>query len=405
MLESKIYYRRNNNNKAQYWQCIIENNRVYCKYGLIGGTQHNESYAITKKSVATELNSRINDKVKNGYITLEEVVDESGNYPVEDINSPILAAYLERYLPYNLTNGNNNTLLPMLAKAYSGNVWKKCPEMIGQYKINGLRCLITASVNEGDMFKPIKLTFQSREGIIWNSLGNLEDYLLATLDRNLLKNLIDNGWALDGELYLPGYDINHINSFVKNTINPENKLLQFWCYDIAMDNMSQHCRDDFRFANVGKATKFNNIKDHLNNTDRLIVLDNFVVTRDEEAFRYRNKFVNLGFEGLILRNPDAEYQYNRRRAGFMEKFKYPKEGDFKIVNIYKENKRELPILLCRNDINDHTFETRLSCPFDVQAEVLHNRILYVGKYVHINFGERSGIKRVPFHIKNVEFAK
>ena len=177
-MKSAKYYRRNNNGKPQVWWCNIIGHGVFVYYGILGGKIREEKYGITKKSAEAEMKSRINDKVKVGYITLSEVVDETGTPPVEDINSPILAAYLERYLPYDLSNGRDNTILAMLAKTYTGKVWEKEPVMLGQPKINGLRCLITASRNT-NMFKPYALKFQSREGVVWNTLGNLEDYLLS----------------------------------------------------------------------------------------------------------------------------------------------------------------------------------------------------------------------------------
>ena len=86
----------------------------------------------------------------------------------------------------------------------------------------------------------------------------------------------------------------------------------------------------------------------------------------------------------------------------MEKFKTATEGDFKIIDIYKEDKRNLPILLCQNDINDATFETRLSASFEAQETVLSMKEQFIGRFVHLEFGERSGIKKVPFHIKEVK---
>ena len=112
---SAKYYRRNNNGKPQVWWAYCDNKDVIVYHGLLGGKIREERYAITKKSINSEIKSRINDKVKAGYITLSEVVDEPGTPPVEDINSPILAAYLERYLPYDLSNGRDNTILAMLA--------------------------------------------------------------------------------------------------------------------------------------------------------------------------------------------------------------------------------------------------------------------------------------------------
>lgn len=399
-MKSANYYRRNNNGKPQVWWCNLAGNEAFVYHGILGGKIREERYNITKKSADAEMKSRINDKIKAGYITLNEVVDETGQPPVEDINSPILAAYLERYLPYDLSNGRDNTILAMLAKTYTGKVWEKEPIMLGQPKINGLRCLITASRNN-DMFKPYNLKFQSREGVVWNTLGNLEDYLLSVLPASFVDNMIDEGWAMDGEVYLPGYSVNDINHFVKDATAPENKLLQYWCYDLAIEDMSQENRDLIRF-NI-EYPKFNICGNtHINNKDRLIILSSMTITNDEQAVKARNMFLGCGYEGLILRNPNADYQFGRRRVGYMEKFKTATEGDFKIIDIYKEDKRNLPILLCQNDINDATFETRLSSNFDFQEIVLNNKEEYIGKYIHAHFGERSGIKKVPFHIKDVK---
>ena len=400
---SDKYYRRNNNGKPQVWWCAIIVNDVYVYHGLLGGKIREERYVVTKKSADAEMKSRINDKVKAGYITLSEVVDETGTPPVEDVNSPILAAYLERYLPYDLSNGRDNTILAMLAKTYTGNVWKKESVMLGQPKINGLRCLITASRNN-DMFKPYSLKFQSREGVVWNSLSNLEDYILSVLPVSFIDHMIDEGWAMDGEVYLPGYSVNDINHFVKDATAPENKLLQYWCYDLAIEEMSQENRDIIRYM-IDSPTQLICKNEHLNNTKRLIILDSICIEDDYRAIKVRDIYLGCGYEGLILRNPNVEYQFGRRRVGYMEKFKTATEGDFMIVDIYKEDKRNLPILLCQNDVNDAKFETRLSEPFDVQESVLNHKHSFIGDYVHLNFGERSGIKKVPFHIKDCKLIK
>ena len=397
---SAKYYRRNNNGKPQVWWAYCDNKDVIVYHGLLGGKIREERYTITKKSIDSEMKSRINDKIKAGYITLSEVVDETGTPPVEDINSPILVAYLERYLPYNLSNGRDNTILAMRAKTYTGKVWEKESVMLGQPKINGLRCLITASRNT-NMFKPYNLKFQSLEGVVWNTLGNLEDYLLSVLPESFVDNMIDEGWVMDGEVYLPGYSVNDINHFVKDATAPENKLLQYWCYDLAIENMSQENRDIIRYK-IDHPTQRCCGNEHINNKERLIILDSIPIDNDIQAVKMRDVYLGCGYEGLILRNPTTEYQFGRRRVGYMEKFKTATEGDFKIIDIYKEEKRNLPILLCQNDINDATFETRLSASFEAQETVLKMKDEFIGRFVHLEFGERSGIKKVPFHIKEVK---
>lgn len=393
-------YRRNNNGMPTVWWASFnsDTNSIAVFYGLVRGNIRKEVYTVTQKDGNKELESRYNEKIKQGYQYLNEICDMQDRPPVEDENSLELFNFLNTYLPKDLSNGNSNLLLPMLAKTYSGNVWKKVSCMYGQYKINGLRCIITA-YTQNDMFKPIRLRFQSREGIIWNTLENLSDYLLSIIPANIIRDMIDGYVALDGEIYLPGYTINQINHFVKDANCVENKLLQFWCYDIMMEGNQAH-RNMYRY-HIKKPTSFNSIKEHYNNKERLIILHNKYITNDNEAIDARNHFINLGFEGLILRNAKTNYQYGRRRANYMEKFKDAAEGDFIILDIYKEKKRDLPILLCKNDINNEKFETRLSTSHIVQQEVLFDSQSYIGRTVHIEYGERSGVARVPFHIKTV----
>lgn len=393
-------YRRNNNGMPTVWWASFnrDTNSISVFYGLVRGNIRKEVYTVTQKDGNKELESRYNEKIKQGYQYLNEICDMQDRPPVEDENSLELFNFLNTYLPKDLSNGNSNLLLPMLAKTYNGNVWKKVSCMYGQYKINGLRCIITA-YTQNDMFKPIRLRFQSREGIIWNTLENLSDYLLSIIPTNIIKDMIDGYVALDGEIYLPGYTINQINHFVKDANCVENKLLQFWCYDIMIEGNQAH-RNIYRY-HIKKPTSFNSIKEHYNNKERLIILHNEYITNDNEAIDARNHFINLGFEGLILRNAKTDYQYGRRRANYMEKFKDAAEGDFIILDIYKEKKRDLPILLCKNDINDEKFETRLSVSHIVQQEVLFDSQSYIGRTVHIEYGERSGVARVPFHIKTV----
>jgi predicted DNA-binding WGR domain protein len=392
-------YRKNNAEQPYRWSAELNTDKTYItvQYGIVGKATYTDSYKVTQKDADKELLSRYNEKRKQGYIAIEDVKDNSHLPPVEDDASFI--AYLAAYLPSYRNNENNGNILPMLAKTYTGNVWKKTSCMLGQWKINGLRCFITAY--KGDtIFNPVRLRFQSREGIVWNTLTALEDYLFDSLSADIVQNMLDDNWALDGEIYLPGYSVNEINHFVKDPNNIHNKLLQFWCYDIAIPEMVQHKRDRIRL-DIKPFSVFDSKDKHLNNKKQLVILPTYHICNDVDAYAWRDKFIDLGFEGLILRNPDVDYQYGRRRVGYMEKFKAKTDGKFEIVDIQPERKRNLPIITCRNDINDSTFETRFSMPHDKQEYILNHKEDYIGKFVFISYGERSGVEKVPFHIKEV----
>jgi hypothetical protein len=394
-------YRKNNLEKPCCWRAYLDatGNNIVVEYGIIRGIIHNEVYAVTQKDANKELQSRYNDKRKQGYVALDDIKDDNGRPPVED-GTDALYSFLSAYLPSYRTNENNGNILPMLAKSYTGKIWSKIPNMIGQWKINGLRCFISAYRTD-DIFRSVRLKFQSREGLIWHTLTYLEDYLIDAIPPGFMLSMLNDNWILDGEVYLPGHTVNEINHFVKDPNCKENKLLQFWCYDIAIQDMLQERRSDIRTHNLGNVAHFVDINEHINNTKQLVILPDYNVYSDNNAVIFRDNFIRLGFEGLILRNPNVDYQYGRRRVGYMEKFKSKTDGKFLIVDIQSEQKRNLPIITCRNDINEETFETRFSYPHAKQEEILRNKKDYIGKYVFITFGERSGITKVPFHIKEV----
>lgn len=394
-------YRKNNLEKPCCWRAYLDatGNNIVVEYGIIRGIIRNELYAVTQKDANKELQSRYNDKRKQGYVALDDIKDDNGRPPVEG-GTDALYSFLSAYLPSYRTNENNGNILPMLAKSYTGKIWNKIPNMIGQWKINGLRCFISAYRTD-DIFRSVRLKFQSREGLIWHTLTYLEDYLIDAIPPGFMLSMLNDNWILDGEVYLPGHTVNEINHFVKDPNCKENKLLQFWCYDIAIQDMLQERRSDIRTHNLGDVAHFVDINEHLNNTKQLVILPDYNVYSDNNAVVFRDNFIRLGFEGLILRNPNVDYQYGRRRVGYMEKFKSKTDGKFLIVDIQSEQKRNLPIITCRNDINEETFETRFSYPHAKQEEILKNKKDYIGKYVFITFGERSGITKVPFHIKEV----
>ena len=210
--------------------------------------------------------------------------------------------------------------------------------------------------------------------------------------------------ALDGEIYYPGATINDIDHFVKDGNCVQNKLLQYWCYDLIIPDASQDIRFNYLYDSLKQfKLLYNTDYDfHMNNKNLFNLLPYYEISNEDEATAYRNQFINAGFEGLILRNPDVDYQFGKRRARYMVKYKDVHEGNFQIVDIYPEKSRYLPIILCRNDINDELFETRFSYTTSHQADILENKDKYIGKMIYLTYGERSGVKRVPFHIKKVK---
>lgn len=407
-------YKRNAQGKPLVWSIekIIwstGDEELQINYGLVGGTLHEERVKITKSKV-DELQSRVNAKRKEGYKELNELKDGISfegfglNLNPDSLQDALLIKFLNTYLPkYSTTS--EGFVLPMLAKVLEDNKpFEKYGTMLGQWKIDGLRCIIGATDKSDDMFNPVMLTYHSRTGEDWtNKMCWMDEILLPKISGELLDMMIEEGACLDGELYLPGYSVNDINSFVKNTQLAQHYKLQYWCYDICCENMSAEARDKFRINNINvHRYSFDTKEYHLNNKEQLIILETATVEDINDALFFRDKFINCGFEGLILRNPSAEYQFGKRNQA-MFKFKKVDDGKFIIVDITSEHKRsDLPLFVCRNDINDELFECSINKPQDVQREILANKEKYIGKYAFVEYRQRSGVNQVPFHARILE---
>lgn len=405
IVKKDTLYIRNQLGKPMMWEitkCKHPIGHFYFKvsYGIINRIITTEVISVNMKDVDTQYNSLINAKRKKGYKFINEL-HETAEIP----DNIALYSFLDKYLPYNRSN-KDNYLLPMLATTFdntNNKLFNKISNYIGQPKINGLRCFVSAYKNEEDMFNPIKLQFQSREGTIWKSLYDLEEYLLNLLPKELLINMVDGEFILDGEIYLPNKTVNEINHFVKDPNCKENKLLQYWVYDLAINNMIQANRQNYLNKVLFKHKFEPYDKDqHFNNTNRLVLVENETVINETIAYNERNRYIRIGFEGIMLRNPDAEYQFGKRNRSLI-KYKSTTDGIFEIVNIVPEGikRQNIPKLICKNDINNEYFECSIRGNMKYQEEVLKNKELFIGKNVFITYGERSGVNQVPFHIKDV----
>lgn len=393
-----ILYKRNAKGDPIIWQIEKANDGYKVSYGAVCGHIHEE--IISGKLVkANEIESRIKAKRKEGYKELSELKDSG---PVEIKDNIALVNYLYTYLPKNNTT-DEGFVLPMLAKVLKDNKPFDKRRYLGQYKINGVRCIVGA-VKTNDMFNPIRLTYRSREGTDWTpKLTWMDDIILPAISDDLLDAMLEEGACLDGELYIPGYKVNDINSFVKNEKLPQHLLLQYWCYDIAIDNMSYEARRKFKMDNISRLCyTFDTYEQHLNNKSKLILLPDVVISDINDATRFRDKFISLGFEGLIIRDVNSAYQFGSRNLAML-KYKRIDDAKFKIVDVVPEGVRtNLCKLVLKNDINDEHFECTVNFDHSRQEYILKNKEKYIGKYAFVEYRERSGVKDVPFHAKAVD---
>lgn len=400
----KTLYKRNAQGNIIVWDiCTPGDFKVSIVYGLLDGKQRHEEYPTGNKPAIKELEQRFNAKLKEGYKELSSLRD---NAPTNLDNSIDLKNYLNTYLPKDNTTLAGDKFC-MLAKTLEDNKPFDKHEYFGQWKINGERCLISA-VQTNDMFEPIKLIYTSRRGTDWtDKLHWMDEIILPKLGKELINMMLDEDARLDGELYLPGYNINDINHIIKDTNCPQHKKLQYWCYDLAIENIIAMRRQTILVTNLSlESIYFNHKEDHLNNTKQFVLLPHAILINNfDEAIAKRDNYIDLGFEGLILRDYNAEYQFSKRNLSML-KYKKIYDGWFEIVDIQPQSKKDnLPLFILKNDINSETFECTINASHDMQEYFLANKQDFIGQEAFVEYRERSGVKEVPFHAKIIKANK
>lgn len=341
---------------------------------------------IYHPDIKKEIASRIAKKRKEGYVSLKDL----GQIMIGDSEY----RFLNEHLPKCNTDANNN-LKPMKCQKFQeGKV--KYPAL-GQPKLNGLRAVLRwESWIEGEgMFAG------NIEGAKLRTKEGLE-YVMPHITEHLRKEMFEcelGELVFDGELYKHGMPLNRIKASCpmtnsRGTIStPSGDPLDisFYIFDLAIPDIPQ----DGRLATLSSCNilEMLNIK-HVSYT----VLDN-----DEQAQVFRDGMIRLGYEGCVIRDPDAEYAFGQRPKT-IRKFKDHIDSEFLIVGVTpKPSDPSLPMLILKNDINDATFESVLMGSYEYQREVMRDIDSYIGKYATVRYRERTGTSdKLPFHTNVLE---
>lgn len=245
---------------------------------------------------------------------------EKGELPTE---------LVDKILPL-VTTDSNGAKKPQLAKDYnkvSNSVLEK--KFLASRKLDGVRCQIFYD-KENDIIKT-----SSRGG---KQYDFSTQYIVPELV-NFFKEYPDV--TLDGELYIHGKPLQWISG-VCRVISEDNKdwkrieKLQYHIYDVIYEN------DDKSEPKFEERHNF--IVDVL---EEMIAKDNnkVIICEHEEVEgwtaieKLHNKYIDEGYEGVVLRDPTKEYKADSR-DNRMIKVKLYQDDEFEIVGFTPGKLRE-----------------------------------------------------------------
>lgn len=419
----KLYKRNVNGQPLVWWANIddytddtgIKQYRLSYHHGIMNGVISNTfSDPIVAKSKKNcyqqalfQLNSLYEKQKKKGYKSAEELGLSDAD------SSRSFYDKLNHVLPKYNTDANN-CVKPMKCQKFAIGKFTY-PAMI-QPKINGVRCIVMLEdYTPTTMFddhaintdKGIKrVTMKTKEGLTYN-IFHLEQVFKEFYTKlPQYANIV-----FDGEVYIRNEKVTSIGGAARNPQNPLHSKLCFVNFDLSIPDMNNKDRDALRTKvwNDFEAVRSSlyvppvllclNAESHpMFDQFPIIVLNTDETYNDEQSLNYMQRYIDCGFEGAVIRDKSAEYQFGSRPQTMMKLKKF-EDAEFECYDYKWSGNPEQSVgfsvvLMCKNDINDLTFESTVVGTVEERKAILDNPP--IGKMVTIKFYERTK-NGIPFH--------
>lgn len=259
----------------------------------------------------------------------------------------------------------NGVPKPMLAHRYDTQGHKITFPAMVQPKLDGVRMLLgpdgTCLSRTGKIFAPDVLGHIAKE--------------LKLSDR----------W-LDGELYSDELTFEEIVSACRKQSGERNLNIQYHVYDIVEPNKPFYERS-VELQTLTQGLRYTRFVKTLNVENR------------DEVLHHHDKFVNDGYEGIIIRNKKSKYE--TKRSYNLQKLKNFQDDEFVIVDIREAtgNDSGTAIVQCKNNQED-TFWVRPRGTREYRAEILKQKDLFQGQLLTVRYQNLTdkGIPRFPVGI-------
>ena len=429
----KIYnplYARGTNSNIKEWIGYVYEENDIVKSCTISSNITNSNISLPLKRV-----NEYNDLNKaKSYVSRKHTKKLKEGYREIDIINDNISNRVNTVITKNIDNNSNVTnlfnmldhLLPKFnirginiikpAKCSVFKFGKAIYHMLGQPKINGVRATLkweNITIGEG-LFKSIKgkAIFRSKDGNIY--------YMPMITDKLKEDMFVSNSGTeiiYDGEFYIPGYKLNEINRSVPMILNStiqrcsgNPNIVQFWNFDLAIENLTQVERFDLKRTMLDKANipNPNNINNSIVDRNiKFVSVYTRLINSDEEALAYSKECIKLGFEGSVFRKLESTYKFGSRTID-MIKLKKKKETTCMVKDIVFKNSdsiRDYISIVLKNDLNGEVFEATPKGDEAQRQEYLSNKQDYIGGNAIVSFYERSGIKHVPFHANVIKIER
>ncbi len=244
------------------------------------------------------------------------------------------------------------------------------PPFIVQPKYDGIRC------------RAIQL-----ENGEWLLLSSEENPIFSVPHINEgLKKMGLHDIELDGELYCHGMSFEGITSITSRTVNlhPDHKTIKFHIFDYISDEPN--------------AVRTPSISSIIPSTSFTEIAPFWLCNDLDDIMRTYDNLIDLGYEGIIVRNAYAPYV--RKRSIYVMKFKPKKEDIYEILSYNEEFSNEgvpkarLGSITCASG-DGHTFNVGTGFSDELRHSLWAKRENLKGNFIRVQYQHLTSGKKVP----------
>lgn len=309
-----------------------------------------------------------------GKMTVQEIVITEGkNIGRSNETTPLEQAHkeAEALVQYKINRGrmaetlmDDTEIHPVKAQYYDKHADKLPQIVLAQPKLNGIRSFIRKIDGE----------------IVITSKNGVEYPVMVRRFGAFLKVMMEEGEILDGEFYIHGLALRHINSAVKKQ-GPNTDRVQFHIFDCPTIDAGAEARLEAVHA------KYHNTASR---AAHIFVVPTEKIDR-ANSMAYRVRQEDLGFEGAMYRDPEGPYE-SGVRSYYIMKDKAEYDAEFLCTGV-KLDREGFGLLVCLTADGTETFELRMTGPDSVREDIAKHPENWIGKMITAAYNDmlESGI--------------
>lgn len=342
MENTKVCYKKDSKGKIRLTAMKVEEDVIIMASGLVDGKLVETVVKCKPKNVG-----KSNETTANQQAILE-------------MESRFKAKLDEGYFESVQDALDQKVILPMLAK--EAKLEDIVYPIITSPKLDGMRALHN--------YKDSKSSFISRKG-----------KKIETVDHIKVNQYTD--YYFDGELYAHGKDFQTNMKMIKKYTPGQTEEIKFHIYDVHTPDKELTYTERYKIISA------------LKGVENVEIVPYVEVYNEEELLQKHKEYLELGYEGSMLRINEVKYELNKRSNSLL-KFKDFKDEVFEVVDVVpNEKSTSQGTIVCK--LGESTFKCGMKMSHKDRELLLQNKDDVIGKYAEVRYFETSntGVPRFP----------